>query len=91
MRLGEVDAVHAYAISVHKSQGSEYPGAIVVICDEHPMASRPLLYTAVTYAKQDCVVVGSFPALVKAVARASEGARRTQLVARILALRKAAA
>lgn len=91
MRLGEVDAVHAYAMSVHKSQGSEYPCAIVVICDEHPMASRPLLYTAVTRAKQYCVVVGSIPALVKAVARASEGARRTQLVERIRALREAAA
>ncbi|MBQ8858881.1 MAG: ATP-dependent RecD-like DNA helicase [Clostridia bacterium] len=50
---------HAYAITVHKSQGSEYPVVIVPLCSCAPvLQTRNLLYTAVTRAKEKVVLVG---------------------------------
>ena len=50
---------HAYAITVHKSQGSEYPVVIIPVCKAPPMLlSRHLLYTAVTRAQQMVIMVG---------------------------------
>ncbi len=76
----------AYAISIHKSQGSEYP-AVVVVLDRahHIMLRRSLVYTAVTRARDFCCVVGSPRAMRTAVGRAG-GERRWTGLARRLAL-----
>ena len=59
--FGQLDEVElAYAITVHKSQGSEFPVIIMPITWFPPMlATRNLLYTAVTRAKKAVVLVGS--------------------------------
>jgi exodeoxyribonuclease V alpha subunit len=60
--------VLAYAISVHKAQGSEFPGIVIPLVTSHyMMLQRNLLYTAVTRAKQLCVLVGSKRAIGIAV------------------------
>ncbi|MCD6401288.1 MAG: ATP-dependent RecD-like DNA helicase [Anaerolineales bacterium] len=56
--------VHAYAVSVHKSQGSEFPVVVMPIVTQHYlMLQRNLLYTAITRAKKLCVLVGSKKAI----------------------------
>jgi len=66
MELDEV--VHAFAISVHKSQGSEYPAVVVPVTMQHyVMLQRNLLYTAVTRAKKLVVLVGTKQAIALAV------------------------
>jgi exodeoxyribonuclease V alpha subunit len=58
----------AYAISVHKSQGSEYPAVILPILPQHHLLlQRNLIYTAVTRAKELVVIVGSKKALATGV------------------------
>jgi len=53
------DLEHAYAITVHKSQGSEYPIVIIPACTASQMLlSRNLLYTAVTRAQTMVIIVG---------------------------------
>jgi exodeoxyribonuclease V alpha subunit len=60
--------VLAYAVSVHKSQGSEFPAVVIPLVTQHyMMLQRNLLYTAVTRAKQLCVLVGSRKAIAMAV------------------------
>lgn len=62
------ELVHAYAISVHKSQGSEFPAVVVPITTQHyMMLQRNLLYTAVTRARKLVVLVGSPRAVAIAV------------------------
>ena len=74
----------AYACSVHKSQGSEYPAVIIPMLTEHwLMLQRNLLYTAVTRGKTLVVVVGQRRAIERAV-RNVEGVQRfTQLAHRL--------
>lgn len=62
---GELDELHlAYAMSVHKSQGSEYPVVVMpLIPGHHVMLQRNLLYTAVTRAKERVVLLGTKAAL----------------------------
>jgi exodeoxyribonuclease V alpha subunit len=63
------DLVHAYAISIHKAQGSEYPAVVIPLLTEHAiMLYRQLLYTAITRARRLCVLVGSRRALELAIA-----------------------
>jgi len=70
----------AYAASVHKSQGSEYPAVIVVLLKSHfVMLSRNLLYTAVTRAKKLCVLVTDDRALRIALSETRREERRTRL------------
>ncbi|MCI0439655.1 MAG: ATP-dependent RecD-like DNA helicase [Chloroflexi bacterium] len=58
----------AYAISVHRSQGSEYPAVIIPVMTQHyPMLQRNLLYTAVTRARRLAVLVGNPKAIAIAV------------------------
>ncbi len=58
----------AYGITVHKSQGSEYPCVILPLVNSHfPMLQRNLLYTAVTRAKKMMIIIGSKSALRIAV------------------------
>lgn len=66
---GELDELAlAYAISVHKSQGSEYPAIILPVVTQHYlMLQRNLLYTAVTRAKELAVLIGTYKALAIAV------------------------
>ena len=60
--------VLAYAVSVHKAQGSEFPAVVIPLVPQHYlMLQRNLFYTAVTRARQLCVVVGSRRAIGIAV------------------------
>jgi exodeoxyribonuclease V alpha subunit len=53
------DLDHAYAITVHKSQGSEYPTVIIPMCSApHILLTRNLLYTAITRAEKRVILVG---------------------------------
>lgn len=74
------ELVHAYAISVHKSQGAEYPVVVMPIMTQHfMMLQRNLLYTAVTRAKKMVVLVGSRKALAIAVKNDTINKRWTAL------------
>jgi exodeoxyribonuclease V alpha subunit len=81
----DLDAlVLAYATSIHKSQGSEYPAVVVPLLTTHfVMLSRNLLYTAVTRARRLCVVVADPRALRMALAETRKEDRATSLVERI--------
>jgi exodeoxyribonuclease V alpha subunit len=67
---GELDRlVLAYAITIHKSQGSEYPAVVIPVSTQHyPMLQRNLLYTGVTRGRRLVVIVGQKKALAIAVA-----------------------
>jgi len=74
----------AYAISVHKSQGCEIPVVIFVCSRSHSgMLTRPLIYTAITRARQMCVLVGDRPALESGVRRDEGGRRYSALAERL--------
>jgi exodeoxyribonuclease V alpha subunit len=76
----------AYAATVHKSQGSEYPAVIVPVHTQHyVMLQRSLLYTAVTRGKKLVVLIGSRKALRIAVGNAEVAARGSRLAARLAA------
>ena len=78
------DLTLAYAISVHKSQGSEYPAVVIVLMPEHHiMLQRNLLYTALTRARRVAVLISSRDTLSRAVGNASPSARNTTLAERI--------
>jgi len=88
--LDELDAlVLAYAATVHKSQGSEYPAVVVPVHTQHyVMLQRNLLYTAVTRGKRLVVLVGTRKALALAVRNADVGARASGLAARLRTSRR---
>ena len=74
----------AYAMSVHKSQGGEYPVIILPLVKAHQvMLQRNLLYTAVTRAKQKVIIVGSRSALFTAVSNNRTQRRYTLLAERL--------
>ncbi len=78
------ELVHAYAVSVHKSQGSEYRAVVVPVLTQHyVMLQRNLLYTAVTRAKELVVLVGSRRATGIAVRNNQIMERHTALDARL--------
>ncbi|WP_017613599.1 SF1B family DNA helicase RecD2 [Nocardiopsis salina] len=83
--FAELDELaHAYAVTVHRSQGSEYPAVVVpVTTSAWLMLQRNLLYTAITRAKRLVVLVGSRRALAQAVRNASSGRRHTALAHRL--------
>lgn len=62
-RASQEHLMLAYAVSVHKSQGSEFPVVVLALSSCGPMLSRNLLYTAVTRAKRAVVIVGTHKAL----------------------------
>jgi exodeoxyribonuclease V alpha subunit len=71
---------HAYATSVHKAQGSEFPAVVIPLLMNHaPMLGRTLLYTALTRARQLVVIVGQKRALALAVKDWRRAARHTAL------------
>ena len=75
--LNDLDALSpAYAVTVHKAQGSEYPAVVIPVLMQHyPMLQRSLVYTALTRGKRLVVLVGQSRALALAVRQAS-GRRR---------------
>src|SRR5262249_37688496 len=74
----------AYAATVHKSQGSEYPVVVIPLATQHyPMLARNLLYTGVTRGKQLVVVIGQPRALAIAVRNVRATQRLTNLAARL--------
>ena len=78
---GELDELSlAYATSIHKSQGSEYPAVVIPLTMQHYiMLQRNLLYTAVTRGKQLVMIIGQKKALNRAVAHSVAGNRLTNL------------
>lgn len=77
--------IHAWALTVHRSQGSEFDTAIIVVSSRHAvMLQRQLLYTAVTRAKKLCLIIGDERAMHIAVNNNRVRIRRTQLARRIL-------
>ncbi len=78
------ELAHAYAITIHRSQGSEYPCVVIPITTSAwMMLQRNLLYTAVTRAKRIVVLVGSPRAIAQAVRSASSGRRHSALDQRL--------
>ncbi|WP_409237384.1 ATP-dependent RecD-like DNA helicase [Streptomyces sp. PA5.6] len=81
------ELAHAYAVTIHRSQGSEYPAVVIpVTTGAWMMLQRNLLYTAVTRAKRLVVLVGSRKALGQAVRTVSAGRRCTALDFRLSGL-----
>jgi len=69
-----------FAITIHRSQGSEYPFVIIPIHEiQQPMLSRELLYTAITRGQQMVVLIGSRRAFEMAVEKTVRGKRQTGL------------
>jgi exodeoxyribonuclease V alpha subunit len=83
--FGELDElVHAYAVSIHKSQGSEYPAVVVPIMTTHYiLLQRNLLYTAITRARELVVIVGTRRAIAIAVRNDKIAERHTALDVRL--------
>jgi exodeoxyribonuclease V alpha subunit len=76
----------AYCITVHKSQGSEYPAVVVALHGQHHiMLARNLLYTAITRGKRLVVLVGSPAAMARAAATDRQVQRHGRLRERLLA------
>lgn len=84
--FSELDELaHAYAVSIHRSQGSEYPAVVLPLTTSSwMMLQRNLLYTGVTRAKKLVVLVGSRKALATAIRTPGAGRRHTALTHRVL-------
>jgi exodeoxyribonuclease V alpha subunit len=84
--FGDLDElVPAYAVSVHKSQGSEYPAVIVPIVTQHyVLLQRNLIYTAVTRGKDLVVIVGTRKALAIGINNDKTRQRYTRLKYRLM-------
>lgn len=80
------ELVPPYAVSVHKSQGSEYPAVVIPVLTQHyMMLQRNLLYTALTRARKLAVIVGSKKAVMLAVKNDRVQRRYTRLRDRLQA------
>ena len=74
------ELIHAYAVSVHKSQGSEYPCVVMpVVVQHYMMLQRNLLYTAITRARKQVILVGTRRAIQIAVRTNPVAQRHTAL------------
>jgi exodeoxyribonuclease V alpha subunit len=84
-RLDELDELSlAYATSIHKSQGSEYPAVVIPLHTSHYlMLHRSILYTAITRGKQLVVLVGSRKAVTMAIKNVRVEQRFTGLKERL--------
>ncbi|OGK05100.1 MAG: hypothetical protein A2W80_06285 [Candidatus Riflebacteria bacterium GWC2_50_8] len=75
-----LDLAHAYAVTVHKSQGSEYPAVVMVVSTQHfMMLQRNLLYTGLTRARKTMVFIGTRKAIAMAVKNNRQKMRNTVL------------
>lgn len=78
------ELVHAYAVSIHKSQGSEYPAVVIPMLTQHyVMLQRNLLYTGVTRGKKLVIIVGSKKAIAIALHNDRTKKRYTRLAERL--------
>jgi len=86
--FGELDELAlAYATTVHKSQGSEYPAVVIPLATQHyTLLERNLLYTAVTRGQHLVVIVGQLKALAMAIKNVRSMRRLTNLPYRITVL-----
>ena len=83
-KLGLIDL--AYALTVHKSQGGEYPVVIIPVLKEHSfMLTRNLIYTAITRGRSKVFLIGNKWALERAIKKTDTSKRHTHLAARIRA------
>ena len=79
------ELVQAYACTIHKSQGSEYPIVVMPVSMTHfMMMQRNLIYTGITRSKKVCVVVGTMKALGYAVRNITVTKRNTMLKERLV-------
>lgn len=83
--FNELDEISlAYAISIHKSQGSEYPAVVIPISTQHyVLLARNLIYTGVTRGKKLVVIIGQTKALAMAIRNAKTQKRLTNLKLRL--------
>jgi exodeoxyribonuclease V alpha subunit len=78
------ELVHAYACSIHKAQGSEYPAVVILMATQHfKLLQRNLLYTGLTRGRKLVCLVGSRKAVGIAIRNNETQLRRTGLSARI--------
>ncbi len=87
---GNMDELElAYAITIHKSQGSEYPAVVLpILSGPRPLMNRNILYTAVTRGKQCVTIVGSREAVQNMVQNKYEQTRYSSLAQRISEMEK---
>jgi exodeoxyribonuclease V alpha subunit len=83
--FGELDELaHAFAVSVHKAQGSEYPAVVFPVLTQHYiLLQRNLIYTALTRARQLAVIVGTRRALAIGIKNTGTERRYTRLADRL--------
>ena len=80
-----VNIAHAYCISIHKSQGSEYPLIILPISFAYQrMLAKNLIYTAITRAKQKLVIVGDYNAFLYGINNTNYKIRKTTLKEKLI-------
>ena len=81
----ELDIISlAYAITIHKSQGSEYSTVIIpILMSNYHMLKRNLIYTAITRAKSKVIIVGEKRALISAIHKNDSSKRNSFLADRI--------
>lgn len=78
------EIVLAYAVTIHKSQGSEFPVVVMPVTMKHfVMLQRNLIYTGITRAKKICVLVGTTKALAYAIRNQTVSKRNTKLRERL--------
>ncbi|MBQ7223707.1 MAG: ATP-dependent RecD-like DNA helicase [Erysipelotrichaceae bacterium] len=81
-----INITHAYCISVHKAQGSEYPIVIMPIVNEYGiMLQKRLIYTAVTRANVNLIIIGQKEAFFRGIHRITHYERKTTLKDKLLA------
>lgn len=79
-----IHITHAYCISIHKSQGSEYPIVIMPCVKEYGfMLQKRLIYTGITRARKSLILIGEKEALIHAIKTGDRYFRKTTLVSRI--------
>ena len=75
---------HAYCVTVHKSQGDQYPVVVLSLLPQHgKLLYRSMLYTAITRAEQKVIIVGDYAAFAKAVRTRESMLRQTLLMERL--------
>ena len=80
----------AYAVTIHKSQGSEYPAVIIPLLNApKPLLNRNLLYTAVTRARKCVTIIGSEDAVHEMIRNESEMRRNSGLADSIIEMEEA--
>ncbi len=76
---------HAFVISIHKAQGSEFPTVIIPMCTSYRrMLYRKLIYTGITRAKEQLYVIGDCNAFVYAISNNDEYIRKSELITKIV-------